>query len=755
MAKEVQNRVVVIGGGISGLASAALLAKQGWQVTLLEKNATLGGRARVWRYKGFSFDMGPSWYLMPEIFDSFFTQLGRKTSDLYSLKRLNPRYDVFYSDSTKARFTDNIDETATWFESVEKGAGSALRLYLARMEKLYQAALILLNEDIWSITSVIKPSTCRALSTLITSVHIHKHWYAEINRYVTNHKLIQALSFPAVFLGGSPFTTPSFYSLLNWADYGRGVWYPRGGMGRVVHSIAKIANELGVEIKTKAEVTDIVVEKGVVKGVRAKGMFYEASKVVAATDIPWVETTLLPKEYKVSRKKWQEKQVGISAILLYLGVNKRIGNIAHHSLYFTSDWQKSFDSLLNKMHIPADPSFYVSARSVSDETIAPKGQSELFVLIPVGAKTGYTKDEITAVTEHVLAKVEGMFATSIAQHLVVKKIYTPADFARDYHAFNGTALGLAHTFGQSLWFRPRTEHPTIQGLYYCGQYTDPGVGVPMALVSAQKVARRVGVPRSRAAQIFKKGSVTYYYASVFFRGQVKKDVFTLYAYVRCIDDLVDRQKADVRTLEQWWRETVRGWRGQSIPTPEIAEFISLAKRKGFKWTWIQSFWQAMRQDLTKTNYKNYSELEAYMVGSAEVIGLMMARILDLPEAANRTAALQGKAMQLLNFIRDVHEDAELGRNYLGFNEADKRTAHTWQRFVRSYIERYRKLQAEAEKGYTYIPKRYLVPIKSAADMYLWTAEQIYRQPNIVWKTKVKPTKVRVVTQVLRNWITTT
>lgn len=253
-------------------------------------------------------------------------------------------------------------------------------------------------------------------------------------------------------------------------------------------------------------------------------------------------------------------------------------------------------------------------------------------------------------------------------------------------------------------------------------------------------------------QIFKKGSVTYYYSSQFFTGQVKKDVYTLYAYVRTVDNYVDIKPIDRIGLERTYKDTVQAWKGEVVKEEIVTKFVELAKRKGFLWEWVEAFWQAMKSDLIKTNYKNFSELKPYIYGSAEVVGLMMVKILDLPKDSILAAQCQGRAMQFINFIRDVKEDEELGRNYLGYQISWKTDREKWAKFVRGLIQKYYEIQNEAEKGYRYIPKKYLIPIKTAADLYNWTARKIWNEPGIVWDRKIKPSKIRAIWQMMINVI---
>lgn len=745
------NRAVVIGGGISGLASAALLAKQGWQVTLVEKNKKLGGRARVLKTKGFSFDMGPSWYLMPEIFDQFFAEFGKKSQDFYDLIQLNPRYKVFYGNKQSITLTSDLAQNASVFEALEKNAGRKLLHYLAGIKPMYQAVTKhLLIQDIWRLQTWLNLTNWKAIFSLLTSIRIWESWQSQLNRMFRHPLITQILGFSAVFLGGSPFNTPSFYSLLVWSDFAGGVWYPKGGMIKLVDALEQICRSQGVTILTNQEATQIDVKNGQVQGVKTSTAFLPARIVVGAADLPWIETKLLAPEYQsYPESYWESKTLGISCLLIYLGTKKRYPQLAHHNFYFSDDWSQNFQEIFDQQSLPKDPSLYVSVRSITDSTIAPKDTEEMMILVPIAAKE-YTSTALEKYTEKIISVVEQKLDISIKKNILVKHIFTPKDFSQDYNAYQGTALGLAHTLRQSLWGRPDNRSKKVQGLYYAGQYTNPGVGVPMALVSAQLVAKMIGAAPNNNQAIFKKGSTTYYHSSLFFQGQAKEDVFTLYAYVRTVDDLVDRPDPQLTQLDEMWQATQDAWQGKATENPMVKQFIDLAQRKSFKWEWIESFWRAMRSDLQKKTYTSLQDLDIYMYGSAEVIGLMMVQILDLPPQAMKTAALQGKAMQLLNFIRDVGEDADLGRKYLQYSNSWRNNPDQWNTMMRTYINEYYRLQAEAEKGYKYIPKKYLIPIKTAANMYKQTAHIIEQNPMIVWEKKVKPKRWQVLLELMKN-----
>jgi phytoene desaturase len=647
--------------------------------------------------------------------------------------------------------TDDIPQNISEFEKFESNAGKKLTTFLSDLEPLYRVISDhLLYEDIHSLGLWLRFKNWHSLFTVFLKARLWESWQKVLDKRFHNPLMKQILGFSSVFLGGSPFNTPSFYSMLVWADFKGGVWYPKGGMSRVIKGLETLCRDNQVRILTNSEVEHIEVIDGKITGVRTNNSFYPAQIVVGATDLHWLETKLLSPSYQTySKPYWEKKTLGISCLLLYLGAATRYPTLAHHNFYFTKDWKKNFEEIFDKKILPSDPSFYITVRTVTDRTIAPKNTEELVILVPLPSRE-YSENELSGFTDTIITTIEQKLQISLRQHILVKEVFTPHDFEKDYHAYHGAALGLAHTFWQSLWFRPNNVSRKVKGLYYAGQYTNPGVGVPMALVSARLVSKLIGFAPSLSQWIFKNGSITYYYSSLFFRGQTKFDVFTLYAYVRTIDDFVDRIDPQIEALDIVWKATKDAWKGKFVDNQIVRHFVELAKRKHFEWEWIESFWYAMRSDLQNGEYHTFEELEHYMYGSAEVIGFMMSRVLDLPPAAMRTAAIQGKAMQLLNFIRDVQEDELLGRTYLQYDKKSKSDPRKWKIVVKRYLNKYYQFQKEAEEGYIYLPKKYLIPIKTAANMFKKTAHIIEQNPMIVWERKVKPTKWQVLFELLQN-----
>lgn len=485
------KKIIIIGGGISGLAAAALLGKQGYIVQVFEKNEQLGGRARVWSEQGFEFDMGPSWYLMPEIFEQFAGYFNKKVSDFYELKRLDPHYRVYYEHGRRLEIGDDFHNVVAQFESIENGSGQQLNHYLALIERAYALSIKLLYLDVHQRKDWFVLENLRALVKLAQLYNPFQCWDDLVGKYFAHPDLKKILEFPSVFLGGSPYNTPALYALLSVADLKGGVWYPLGGMGKVVGMLEQLARDNKVMISTKSSVERIVVQDRKVHGVVINGETILCDAVVGTADLAHVEQELLSEPYRsYDAQYWQNKTLGISSMVLYLGLNKKLKNARHHMLYFADAWKANFDEIFVTKNLPANPSFYISVPTITDISVAPAGCDSLFVLVPIAARV-YDKNELDRYSIQIIEQIESLLEESISAHCIVRRVFGPADFANDYNAFNGTALGLAHTLRQSLFGRPGSMSKKVKGLFYAGQYTNPGVGMPMALVSGELAARRV------------------------------------------------------------------------------------------------------------------------------------------------------------------------------------------------------------------------------------------------------------------------
>lgn len=479
-------RVCVVGAGFSGLAVAALLAKKGYDVTVFEKNEQAGGRARVYKTAGFVFDMGPSWYLMPEVFENFFSVFGKKPEDYYKLVRLNPMYRVFYDRSDFLDVPAELGKVMELFAGIEENGYMKLRLYLKQAESNYDVAMkYFIYRDYSSVFSILSPKIIfngfrlRLFSSLDSLVR----------RFFSNGKLIKLLEYNSVFLGGSPKNTPALYSIMSHVDLNLGVWYPLGGLGKVVEGIQKVAEEQGAKFVFDCSVLSISVGEGRVKGVVTDKGFFDADVVVVSADYHHAETRLLEPHYQsYPEDYWRKKVVAPSAFLIYLGLCKKIEGLRHHNLFFDSNWDNHFNSIFQLHTWPENPSYYVNCPSKTDDSVAPEGSENLFILVPVAPGLVDSDELRESYCEKIIKHLESLLGENIRDSIVFKRIFSHRDFIVDYNSYKGTALGLSHTLFQTAFFRPRHRSRKVKNLYYVGHYTHPGVGVPMAIVSAHIVS---------------------------------------------------------------------------------------------------------------------------------------------------------------------------------------------------------------------------------------------------------------------------
>ena len=496
------SEIVIIGGGIAGLASAALLSRAGHQVTVLERRAELGGRAGVWEKDGFRFDTGPSWYLMPEVFDHFYKLLGTSADEQLKLITLDPGYRVYFEgDDVPVDIAANRDENLDVFEGIEKGAGFALHDYLLSAEQTYDLA-----KRQFLYTSFEKLSPVFTREVLGKGARFAKLLTQPLSTFVArrfrNRKLRQILGYPAVFLGSSPYTTPSMYHLMSHLDLADGVLYPMGGFGTVIDSIAALAVTEGATIVTEADVQRILVQNGKATGVEYRGskgepLFADADIVVSGADLHFTETQLLEEpERTYPQSYWDKRTPGPSALLLYLGVDGSLPQLEHHTLLFTKKWEQGFKAIFGKeTSVPSPASLYVCKPSGVDPSVAPVGSENLFVLVPIPADPtiGHGGDDrIEKLADVVIEQIADWTGIpDLASRVTVHRTVAPGDFADDLNAWRGTALGPAHTLKQSAFFRAGNKSKKVEGLYYVGGSTIPGIGLPMCLISAEVLVKRL------------------------------------------------------------------------------------------------------------------------------------------------------------------------------------------------------------------------------------------------------------------------
>ncbi len=493
------KKVVVIGSGFSGLAAACCLAAEGFEVTVLEKNDCPGGRARQFEAEGFVFDMGPSWYWMPDVFEDFFALFGKKVSDYYDLVRLDPSYQVFFGESTPPRFPKTSEvlkipakmaELENLFEQIEPGSAAKLRKFLTEAEYKYRVGM---GEFVHKPShSILEFADFRVLSSLLR-LQMFTPMSRHVRQLFKSEKLIQLLEFPVLFLGATPQKTPALYSLMNYADMALGTWYPMGGMFKIVEAMTALAAELGVKIKLKQEVAKIETAKGkAVSVLTTDGARYAADAFVGSADYHHIETQLLdPAHRNYSEKYWDTRVMAPSSLLWYVGMNKRIEGLLHHNLFFDEDFGLHSEEIYTTPKWPTKPLFYASAPSVTDASVAPAGCENLFLLIPVAPGLEDTPEIRQQYFDVVMERLERHTGQSIRPHIVYHRSYSHADFVQDYHAFRGNAYGLANTLLQTAFLKPKMKNRRLSNLWYTGQLTTPGPGVPPSLISGQVVAGEV------------------------------------------------------------------------------------------------------------------------------------------------------------------------------------------------------------------------------------------------------------------------
>ncbi len=483
------KKIIVIGAGFAGLATATSLADKGFEVTILEKNATLGGRARLFEVDGFRFDMGPSWYWMPDVFENYFAKFNKKPSDYYHLIRLDPSYAVIFDSNTKVDIPAGIEKLKALFESIEVGSGARLEAFLHQAAYKYDVGM---NKFVWKPSRSLSEFVSLKLLYDLGRMDVLQSFATHIRKFFTDPKLLQLMEFPILFLGATPENTPAMYSLMNYAEIALGTWYPMGGMHEIVKGMVSLAQEKGVNILCNQNVEKIEITGSKAKKVITQHTSFEADVVVAGADYHHVDTQLLGEYRNYSDQYWDKRTLAPSSLLYYLGVNKRIPKLLHHNLFFDEDFKQHAHEIYTQPQWPSKPLFYVSAPSKTDPSVAPAGYENIFILIPVAPDL---KDDTEATREHyfdlVMNRLEAYVGEEIRPHIVYKRTFAHSDFRADYNAFKGNAYGLANTLLQTAFLKPKLKNKKVANLFYTGQLTVPGPGVPPSLISGLVVAEEV------------------------------------------------------------------------------------------------------------------------------------------------------------------------------------------------------------------------------------------------------------------------
>ena len=485
-----KQKVAVIGSGFAGLSASAHLAKLGYDVTVFEKNDTIGGRARqLSTQEGYVFDMGPSWYWMPDVFEKFFNDFGYKASDFYQLTLLDPSFDVVFGKDDILAIPENYQELRNLFESIETGSSLKLDAFMKEAEfkykvgmdnLVYKPGLSLLEfADLDFLKGVFKLQVFTSFST-------------HVKKFFTHPKLIALMEFPVLFLGATPEDTPALYSLMNYAGLKLGTWYPKGGFGEVIQGMKKVGESLGVKYHLGEAVDELQVIGKSVNQVITSKQTYLFDAVIASADYEHVESKLLPEQFRnYTPKYWDSRVLAPSSLIFYLGVNKRVSRLNHHTLFFDEDLKVHATEIYKNPQWPNKPLFYVCCPSKTDDSVAPNGHENLFILIPIAPNLEDTEEIREKYFNIVMERLAVYCGEDIRPAIDYKKSFCVKDFISDYNSYKGNAYGLANTLMQTANLKPSIKNKNLTNLFYAGQLTVPGPGVPPSIISGNVAAQQV------------------------------------------------------------------------------------------------------------------------------------------------------------------------------------------------------------------------------------------------------------------------
>jgi len=476
-------KISIIGSGFSSLAASCYLAKMGYDVTIFEKNTTIGGRARQLKKDGFTFDIGPTWYWMPDVFDRFFSDFGKLPSDYYQLEKLNPAYSVYFGVDDYITIEDTLEKILIAFEKEEKGSSIKLQKFIDTAKSNYDIAIkdLVYNPGV-SPLELVTFQTAKKVNQFFSNIK------RDVRKEFKNDRLAKILEFPVLFLGAKPSDTPSFYSFMNYADFGMGTFHPKNGMYEVILAIASLAKELGVTIKTECPIEKIIIENGQAKGIISKGETILSDIVLSGADYHHTET-LVDKTYRqYSENYWSKKTFAPSSLLFYVGFDKKLINVNHHTLFFDVDFDVHAEAIYDDPKWPENPLFYASFPSKTDVNSAPEGQEAGIFLIPLAPGLEDTPELRESYFEKIITRFETLTSQKIKNHIIFKESFCINDFIKDYNSYKGNAYGMANTLTQTAFLRPKLKSKKVKNLFFTGQLTVPGPGVPPSLISGKLVA---------------------------------------------------------------------------------------------------------------------------------------------------------------------------------------------------------------------------------------------------------------------------
>lgn len=475
--------ISIIGSGFSSLAASCYLAKAGYKVTVFEKNDTIGGRARQLKKNGFTFDIGPTWYWMPDVFERFFSDFGKKPTDYYTLEKLNPAYSVYFGKDDYITIEDTLEKIKKAFEKEEAGSSKKLNKFINKAKNNYDIAIkdLVYNPGV-SPLELITPATIKKINQFFSTIK------KDVRKAFNNERLVKILEFPVLFLGAKPSDTPSFYSFMNYADFGLGTFHPKKGMYEVILSIENLAKELGVTIKTSSNIEKIIVKDGNAKGLISNGEEFKSDIVVSGADYHHTETLLDSPYRQYSENYWNKKTFAPSSLLFYVGFDKKLLNVNHHTLFFDVDFDVHAEAIYDTPKWPENPLFYASFPSKTDEISAPKGKEAGIFLIPLAPGLEDTQELRDLYFNKIMTRFENLTSQNVKNHIIFKESFCVNDFVKDYNSYKGNAYGMANTLMQTAFLRPKLKSRLVENLFFTGQLTVPGPGVPPSLISGKLVA---------------------------------------------------------------------------------------------------------------------------------------------------------------------------------------------------------------------------------------------------------------------------
>ena len=478
-----KKKITIIGSGFSSLSAACYLAKSGHQVEIFEKNDAPGGRARQLKKNGFIFDIGPSWYWMPDVFEKFFNDFGKSVSDYYQLERLDPGYQVYFGKDDFINIGDNLDKIYDVFEGVERGSSEKLKKFIRKAAENYKIAIKdLVYRPGLSPLELITPVTLKKIGSFFSNVK------KEVTKDFKDPKLTQILQFPVLFLGAKPADTPAFYSFMNFADFGLGTWHPKNGMYSIVKGMVSLAESQGVKIHLNSPVDEILLEKNKAVGIKVKNKIILSDIILSGADYQHTETLISPNYRSYSEAYWDKKVFAPSSLLFYVGINKKVKNVSHHTLFFDVDFDTHASAIYDNAKWPDEPLFYANFPSISDPNMAPEGKEACFILIPIAPGLEDTEFIRQKYFEIILNRLEKLTGQQLRDSILFKESFCVNDFISVYNSYKGNAYGMANTLFQTAFLRPKLKSKKVKNLFFSGQLTVPGPGVPPALISGKLVA---------------------------------------------------------------------------------------------------------------------------------------------------------------------------------------------------------------------------------------------------------------------------